>query len=90
SVADFDGLILPGGVANPDALRTDERAVQFVRDFMEADKPVAAICHAPWMLCAVPIARAACRSRVRSPPQAFHDRPRQARERGGPTRHRGS
>ena len=50
SAADFDGLVLPGGVANPDRLRTDERAVQLVRDFMEADKPVAAICHAPWLL----------------------------------------
>jgi len=46
----FDALFIPGGVANPDALRTDERAVQFVREFMVADKPVAAICHAPWML----------------------------------------
>ncbi len=50
SATDFHGLVLPGGVANPDALRTDERAVQFVRDFVEADKPVAAICHAPWLL----------------------------------------
>jgi protease I len=50
SAADYDGLVLPGGVANPDRLRTDERAVQFVRDFLETDKPVAAICHAPWLL----------------------------------------
>ena len=50
SAGDFDGLVLPGGVANPDALRTDPRAVTFVREFFEADKPVAAICHAPWML----------------------------------------
>ena len=48
--SDYDALVLPGGVANPDALRTDERAVQFVREFMLADKPVAAICHGPWML----------------------------------------
>lgn len=47
---DFDALVLPGGVANPDKLRTNEDAVKFVRDFMEADKPVAAICHAPWLL----------------------------------------
>lgn len=47
---DYDALLLPGGVANPDRLRTDERAVQFVREFMLADKPVAAICHAAWML----------------------------------------
>jgi protease I len=45
-VADFDGLVLPGGVANPDALRTDEDAMAFVRGFFEAGKPVAAICHA--------------------------------------------
>ncbi len=48
--ADYDGLVLPGGVANPDRLRMDERAVRFVRDFFEAGKPVAAICHGPWML----------------------------------------
>lgn len=47
---DFDGLVLPGGVANPDQLRTDEDAVSFVREFFEAGKPVAAICHAPWTL----------------------------------------
>jgi protease I len=48
--ADYDALVLPGGVANPDMLRTDPRAVQFVRAFFEAGKPVAAICHAPWLL----------------------------------------
>ena len=48
--SEYDALLLPGGVANPDQLRTDERAVQFVREFMLAEKPVAAICHAPWML----------------------------------------
>ncbi|MFF3214215.1 type 1 glutamine amidotransferase domain-containing protein [Streptomyces sp. NPDC002886] len=46
----FEALVLPGGVANPDALRTNERAVGFVRSFFEAGKPVAAICHAPWTL----------------------------------------
>ncbi len=50
SVGEFDGLVLPGGVANPDALRTDEEAVSFVRSFFDAGKPVAAICHALWML----------------------------------------
>lgn len=50
SVHDFDALVLPGGVKNPDILRMDEGAVAFVRDFMAADKPVAAICHAPWLL----------------------------------------
>jgi protease I len=46
----YDGLVLPGGVANPDALRTDDDAVAFVREFVESDRPVAAICHAPWTL----------------------------------------
>jgi protease I len=50
SESDYDGLVLPGGVANPDFLRMDEDAVGFVRDFFEAGKPVAAICHAPWTL----------------------------------------
>lgn len=48
--SDYDALLLPGGVANPDRLRTDSRAVQFVREFMLSDKPVAAICHGPWLL----------------------------------------
>jgi protease I len=50
SVDDFAALVLPGGVANPDALRTDEKAVGFVKAFMQSGKPVAAICHAPWTL----------------------------------------
>ena len=50
SADDYDGLVLPGGVANPDALRTDSRCVQFVRDFFKQAKPVAAICHGPWTL----------------------------------------
>ena len=47
---DFASLVLPGGVANPDNLRMNEKAVQFVRDFFEQKKPVSAICHAPWTL----------------------------------------
>jgi protease I len=47
---DFDALLLPGGVNNPDKLRQDQSAVQFVRAFFEQGKPVAAICHGPWML----------------------------------------
>jgi protease I len=47
---DYDGLVLPGGVANPDVLRTDSRAVGFTRDFFEQGKPVAVICHGPWTL----------------------------------------
>ena len=47
---DYDGLVLPGGVANPDRLRMNRDVVAFVRAFMDADKPVAAICHGPWLL----------------------------------------
>jgi protease I len=47
---DYDALVIPGGVGNPDTLRTDENAVQFVRDFFEQNKPVGVICHGPWML----------------------------------------
>ena len=50
SAADFDALILPGGVRNPDALRTNEAAIALIRDFHRAGKPVAAICHGPWLL----------------------------------------
>src|SRR3954452_1276267 len=50
SADDYDGLMLPGGVANPDNLRTDEDAIQFVQGFVNAGKPIAAICHAPWTL----------------------------------------
>jgi protease I len=48
--SDYDALVLPGGVANPDLLRADEDAVKFVRSFVEQNKPVGAICHGPWML----------------------------------------
>lgn len=57
SVADYDALVLPGGVANPDALRTDKEAVAFVRDFVESGKVVAAICHAPWTLVEADVVR---------------------------------
>lgn len=50
NAADFDALQLPGGVMNPDKLRTNEKAVGFVKSFFEAGKPIAAICHAPWTL----------------------------------------
>src|SRR4051795_8854037 len=50
SADDYDGLMLPGGVANPDNLRMDEDAVAFVQGFVNAGKPIAAICHAPWTL----------------------------------------
>jgi len=47
---DYDALLLPGGVMNPDKLRMDKKAVDFVRAFFEAGKPIAAICHGPWTL----------------------------------------
>jgi protease I len=50
NVDDFDALVLPGGVMNPDKLRQDENAMQFVRQFFEQGKPVGAICHGPWSL----------------------------------------
>ena len=50
SASDYDGLVVPGGVINPDALRADEKAVSFVRDFFESHKPVGSICHGPWVL----------------------------------------
>src|SRR5690606_13235510 len=49
-VDDYDGLLIPGGVSNPDKLRTNERALSFVREFFAAGKPVAAICHGPQVL----------------------------------------
>ncbi|TYB69819.1 type 1 glutamine amidotransferase [Nonomuraea sp. PA05] len=53
----YDGLVLPGGVANPDFLRTVPEAVRFVRSFFDAGKPVAAICHAPWTLIEADVVR---------------------------------
>jgi len=55
--ADYDALVLPGGVANPDVLRMDKDAVRFVRAFFEAGKPVAAICHGPWTLVEADVVR---------------------------------
>ena len=57
SADDYDALLLPGGVGNPDTLRTNEDAVAFVRDFFEQGKPVAAICHAPWTLIEADVVR---------------------------------
>jgi protease I len=56
-VAAYDGLVLPGGVANPDALRTDAGAVALIKAFVDAGKPVAAICHAPWTLVEADVVR---------------------------------
>jgi deglycase len=57
SADDYDGLVLPGGVANPDFLRADEDAVAFTRAFVEQGKPVAAICHGPWTLVEADVVR---------------------------------
>jgi protease I len=56
-VDDYDGLVLPGGVANPDQLRTDAAAVRFVQNFFAAGKPVAVICHGPWTLVEADVVR---------------------------------
>ena len=56
-VSDYDGLVLPGGQINPDKLRLEEKAVSFVRDFFGAHKPVAAICHGPWLLVEADVVR---------------------------------
>ena len=55
--SDYDALMLPGGVMNPDRLRMNEKAVNFVRQFFQAGKPVAAICHGPWLLVEANVAR---------------------------------
>lgn len=57
SVDDYDALVLPGGQINPDLLRIEKSAVQFVRAFYDAKKPLAAICHAPWLLIEAGIAK---------------------------------
>ncbi|HEV2074991.1 MAG TPA: type 1 glutamine amidotransferase domain-containing protein [Thermoleophilaceae bacterium] len=57
SASDYDGLVIPGGVANPDFMRMDDDAVRFVREFVEAGTPVGAICHAPWMLVEADVVR---------------------------------
>src|SRR5690242_20769001 len=56
--SDYDALLIPGGVGNPDQLRGDENIVAFVHDFFEAGKPVAAICHGPWVLVEANVVRA--------------------------------
>ena len=57
SADEYDGLIIPGGVANPDKLRMNEQAVRFVRSFFDQGKPVAAICHGPWLLVEADVVR---------------------------------
>ncbi|WP_417451089.1 type 1 glutamine amidotransferase domain-containing protein [Kordiimonas sp.] len=54
---DYNGLVLPGGVHNPDSLRVDEQAVAFVKEFFKQSKPVAAVCHGPWVLVEADVVR---------------------------------
>ena len=56
-IDEFDGLLLPGGVANPDALRMDKAAVDFVRDFARSGKPIGVICHGPWVMVEADVVR---------------------------------
>ena len=60
---DYDALLLPGGVANPDQLRMNPDAVEFVRGFVDAGKPIAAICHGPWTLIEADVVRGRRRGR---------------------------
>lgn len=57
SAEDYDALVIPGGVGNPDTMRLDEDAVRFVRDFAQSGKPMGVICHAPWMLVEADVVR---------------------------------
>jgi protease I len=57
AIADYAGLVLPGGLGNPDKLRQDEKAVAFVKDFALAGKPIGAICHGPWLLVEAGVAK---------------------------------
>jgi protease I len=54
---DYDALLLPGGVANPDRMRTERKAVDAIREFFHAEKPIAAICHGPWLLAEADVIR---------------------------------
>ncbi|MEO7493858.1 MAG: type 1 glutamine amidotransferase domain-containing protein [Massilia sp.] len=55
---DFDALVLPGGVANPDQLRLSKESIDFIREFADSDKPIASICHGPWTLIDAGVAKA--------------------------------
>ena len=57
SPEEYDALVIPGGVGNPDTMRLDENAVRFVRDFFRSGKPIGVICHAPWMLVEADVVR---------------------------------
>ena len=76
---DYDALVLPGGVGNADEIRADKHAVRFVRHFVETDKPIAVICHGPWIL----IEAGGLQGRVLTSWPSLHDRRHQRRRRVG-------
>ena len=84
--SDYDGLVLPGGVANPDFLRTDEDAVAFVRAFFEQAKPVGVICHGPWTLVEADVVRGRTLTSWPSLQTDLAQRGRDLGRRGGPRR----
>ena len=86
--SDYDGLVLPGGVANPDPLRTDDGRIQFVRAFFEQDKPVGVICHGPWMLVEAGRGEGPQGDVVAKPPDRSAQRRRGVGRRGGRRRQR--
>ena len=88
SAGDYDALVIPGGVGNPDELRMDENAVAFVRAFADAGKPMAAICHGPWMLVEAGVARGRTPDLVAEPADGHPQRGRHLGRRGGRCRQR--
>src|SRR4051812_41078355 len=80
SAGDYDALLIPGGVGNPDQLRGDENAVEFVRQFAQEKKPMAVICHGPWMLVESGVVRG---RRGTSWPTVQTDHPHAGGHRGG-------
>ncbi len=76
-VGDYDALVLPGGVMNPDKLRINDKALAIIKAFVESGKVVAAICHAPWLLC-----RSRCREGTRG--HVVHLHPHRRRQRRRP------
>ena len=88
TAADYDGLVLPGGVANPDFLRADEDAVGFVRAFFEQEKPVGVICHGPWTLVEADVLKGRTITSWPSLEDRHRERGRHLGRRGGPRRRR--